>query len=159
MLASVAKLLLTFPTANMTEAMAAARKEGYHVALCDLPTWAIDAAGKRWMRGEVTVLGDKPNLSFPPSPPQLRLLALDEIASVRGASIRAKKLLNAKVRKEVTPEERERVLRRIRKEFPSVSAPKSSASTDGMQDMPASERGAKLAEMARALADDIAGSA
>lgn len=159
MLATVAKLLLAFPTANMSEAIAAARKEGYQVALCDVPTWAVDAAGKRWMRGEVGVLADQPNLSFPPSPPQLRLLALDELATVRGSSIRANKLLNAKVRKEISPEERERVLKNIRRAFPAMAGAAKIPRSDEPRDMSADERNARLAEMAQAVVDEMTGGA
>jgi len=156
MLETVARLLLAFPTANMSEAIAAARKDAYQVALEDVPTWAVAAAGKRWVRGDVAILGDKVNLSFPPSPPQLRLLALDEVANVRGAGIRAKKLLNAKVRKEISPEERARVLKKIRQSFPS--APAKAASMDEPRDLTADERRIRLAEMAQAVVDDMTGS-
>ena len=75
-------------------------------ALEDVPAWAVAAAGRRWIRGEVAVLDDKPNLSFPPSPPQLRALAVDEWSKARAALWRYRRLLAGKTERVVPLEER-----------------------------------------------------
>ena len=77
-MALVSKILIAYPSAQMTEAKAAAMSEAYLDALSDIPPWAIEGARKRWNRGEVSGLGDA-NLAFAPSAPQLRLLAIEEL--------------------------------------------------------------------------------
>ena len=77
-MALVSKILIAYPSAQMTEAKAAAMSEAYLDALSDIPTWAIEGARKRWNRGEVSNLGNA-NLAFAPSAPQLRLLAIEEL--------------------------------------------------------------------------------
>lgn len=95
-LREVARLLLAFSTANLSVAAAEARSEAYEIALEDVPAWTVKAAARRWIKGEVASLGDKVNLSFPPSPPQLRALALDEWAKARGALWRYRRLMEGK---------------------------------------------------------------
>lgn len=77
-MAMVSKILIAYPSAQMTEAKAAAMSEAYLDALSDIPTWAIEGARRRWNRGEVSGLGNA-NLAFAPSAPQLRLLAIEEL--------------------------------------------------------------------------------
>lgn len=108
-----AKLLLAFPAANLGEAAAVARSEAYEIALSDKPTWAVRAAATNWIRGEVACLGDRVNLAFPPSPPQLRDLAKNAVVEVRLAHLRVDKLLNAKVASDHTPEHRAAMLKRF----------------------------------------------
>lgn len=108
-IAHVAKLLYAFPTANLSAAANEARSEAYEIAIEDVPAWTVAAAAKRWIRGEVSVLGDKPNLSFPPSPPQLRALALDEWAKARAALWRYRRLIAGKTERVVPLELRREV--------------------------------------------------
>ena len=89
----VARLLLGFPAAALSEAAAEARGEAYEVAIEDVPAWAVQAGARRWIRGDVAPCGDRVNLAFPPSPPQLRALAMDEWAKTRGAAWRIRRLL------------------------------------------------------------------
>lgn len=110
----VAMIASAYPAANLSVTALEARSEAYMVALEDVPTWAVGAAGKRWARGEVACLGDKVNLSFPPSPPQLRILALDEVAKVRAVGVRCRRLMSAKARKEIDPAQRAATAARIR---------------------------------------------
>lgn len=95
-LREVVGLLLAFPAANVSEAAAKARSAAYEIALDDVPTWAVRAAVKRWLRGDVACLGERANLAFPPSPPQLRGLVMDEWAKARGALWRYRRLANGK---------------------------------------------------------------
>ena len=105
-LQEAARLLTVFPAGNISDAVLDARSKAYETALEDVPAWAVAAAGRRWIRGEVAVLDDKPNLSFPPSPPQLRALAVDEWSKARAALWRYRRLLAGKTERVVPPEER-----------------------------------------------------
>ncbi|MCM5558503.1 hypothetical protein [Pleomorphomonas sp. JP5] len=105
-LREVARLLLAFPVSNLSVAAAEARSEAYEIAIEDVPAWTVKAAARRWIKGEVANLGDKVNLSFPPSPPQLRALALDEWAKARGALWRYRRLMAGRVARKVPPEKR-----------------------------------------------------
>ncbi|WP_370674678.1 hypothetical protein [Pleomorphomonas sp. PLEO] len=105
-LRQVAKLLAVFPAGNLSDAVIDARSEAYEIALEDVPAWAVEAAAKRWIKGEVAILGDKPNLSFPPSPPQLRALALDEWAGARAALWRYRRLMDGKTERVVPLDKR-----------------------------------------------------
>lgn len=105
-LKQAAKLLAVFPAGNLSEAVIDARSEAYQIALEDVPTWAVEAAAKHWLKGEVYALNDKPNLSFPPSPPQLRALALDEWAKARAALWRYRRLMDGKTERVVPLEDR-----------------------------------------------------
>lgn len=89
-------LLLAFPASNVSEAAAKARSAAYEMALDDVPVWAVRAAVKSWLRGDVDLLGERVNLAFPPSPPQLRALAMDEWSKARGALWRYRRLINGK---------------------------------------------------------------
>ncbi|PIO96157.1 hypothetical protein [Pleomorphomonas carboxyditropha] len=105
-LQEAAKLLTVFPAGNISEAVLDARSKAYDIALEDVPAWAVEAAARRWIKGEVATLGDKPNLSFPPSPPQLRALALDEWAKARAVLWRYRRLMEGKTERVVPLEKR-----------------------------------------------------
>lgn len=105
-LRQVAKLLMMFPASDLSEAVVDARSEAYEIALEDLPAWAVEAAAKRWIKGDVAALDERPNLSFPPSPPQLRALALDEWAKARAALWRYRRLLGGKTERVVPLKDR-----------------------------------------------------
>ena len=113
-LKEVAMLFLAFPSANVGEAAATARAEAYKIALEDLPTWAVTAAARRWVKGDVASLGDKVDMRFPPSPPQLRKLAAEELSEVRAVGVRCRRLMSAKVRKEIDAAQRAATAARIR---------------------------------------------
>lgn len=110
-LQEAAKLLTVFPAGNISEAVLDARSKAYETALEDVPAWAVEAAARRWIKGEVATLGDKPNLSFPPSPPQLRALALDEWAKARAALWRYRRLMEGRVERVVPLEGRRSLLK------------------------------------------------
>ncbi|MBS1166895.1 MAG: hypothetical protein H6R00_2920 [Proteobacteria bacterium] len=105
-LAQVAKLLTVFPAANIDAAVAKVRREAYETALEDVPAWTVAVAAKRWIKGEVSALNDKPNLSFPPLPPQLRALAVDEWSKARAALWRYRRLMDGKTERVVPLEDR-----------------------------------------------------
>lgn len=67
----IGKMLLAYPMAGSSEAAGKARGEAYLAALDDVPPWAIDAAVRRWHRGEC---GEQ-NYNFAPAPAILRAIA------------------------------------------------------------------------------------
>lgn len=85
-------LLGTFPAKAGTEA---ARAKGFRIALEDLPAWAIEAAVRKWLRGEDGEGTE--DYSFAPSPPQLRRLALRARNGFEGKVILLRRLLAAQV--------------------------------------------------------------
>lgn len=105
-LMQVSKLLVVFPAATISGAILEARREAYETVLEDIPTWAVEAAAKRWLKGDVAALNDKPNLSFPPSPPQLRALALEEWSKARATLWRYRRLMEGKTERVVPLEDR-----------------------------------------------------
>lgn len=95
-LTEIAMLIRAFPVAKLTQEQDIARVRAYAIAMDDIPTWAIAEACRRWLKGDVP---EGSNLSFPPSAPQLRALAAEELAKAKAALLRAERLLNAKVEK------------------------------------------------------------
>lgn len=105
----VAGLLLSFPTAALSEAAAAVRARAYHVALEGVPAWALQGAARRWLRAEC----DAHTLDFAPSPPRLRKLADEETLPVRELLVQLRRLLGAEVVRTIASEERARVSGRL----------------------------------------------
>ncbi|MGU3495915.1 hypothetical protein ACLBXM_17885 [Xanthobacteraceae bacterium A53D] len=98
----VAGLLLAFPSANLSDAALQVRARAYHTALEGVPAWALQAAARRWLRGE----GDGNNLDFAPSPPRLRKMADAEILPVREHLVQLRRLRDATAERIVRHEER-----------------------------------------------------
>ncbi len=93
-LSLLTKMLLAFPAAgSSSEAAAQARSDIYDDALGDMPPWAINAAIKRWARGEVPADPNMGilNFTFAPSPAILRKLAKVELGpfELQAAKLRA----------------------------------------------------------------------
>lgn len=99
---AVTKLLLALSDAAVSEAQATARAEAFILVLRDLPTFAVIEACRRWLLGKVTINDGngqprRPNFSFPPKPPELRLVA-EPIAAIALSRIhRLQKLMMARV--------------------------------------------------------------
>ena len=89
-------MLLAFPAAGGSSVEAAqARSDVYDDALGDLPPWAINAAIKRWAKGEVPAdlnMGTL-NFNFAPSPAVLRRLAKVELSPFEGQAAQLRALL------------------------------------------------------------------
>jgi hypothetical protein len=89
-------MLLAFPAAgSASEAAAQARSDVYDDALGDLPPWAINAAIKRWAKGEVPTdlnMGAL-NFTFAPSPAILRKLAKVELGPLEAQASKLRMLL------------------------------------------------------------------
>lgn len=97
--------------------------EVYINALIDLPLWAVKAACEGWIRGE----GDG-NSAFPPSASEIRVLASRKQIPFRQEFEKIRRILEAKVRKEPTAEERARAAARIDDVLKGLAAPREEAS-------------------------------
>jgi hypothetical protein len=97
-LSLLTKMLLAFPAVgSSSEAAAKARSDVYDDALSDIPPWAINAAIKRWSRGEVPAdlnLGTL-NFNFAPAPAVLRKLAKVEMSPFEAQATTLRRLLKA----------------------------------------------------------------
>lgn len=97
-LSLLTKMLLAFPAAgSSSEAAAQARSDVYDDALSDIPPWALNAAIKRWARGEVPSeigLGNL-NFSFAPAPAVLRKIAKHELGPFETQAHKLRRLLKA----------------------------------------------------------------
>jgi len=86
------KLLIGFPSAgNQSEKATDARLEFYLDAIGDIAPWALDAAIKRWVRGDV----ENSNVDFAPSPGTLHRLCLAEVKPFTDQVSQLKRLLSA----------------------------------------------------------------
>lgn len=97
-LSLLTKMLLAFPAAgSSSEAAAQARSDVYDDALADVPPWALNAAIKRWARGEVpSQLGfGTLNYSFAPAPAVLRKIAKYEMNPFEVQAHKLRRLLMA----------------------------------------------------------------
>lgn len=85
-------LMLGYPAAgNTTNEAAEARLNFYHEAVSDIAPWALDAAIKRWVRGDV----GNGNIDFAPSPGALRRLCEEELEPFKAQAWKLNRLLSA----------------------------------------------------------------
>jgi hypothetical protein len=78
-------------TGGTTEQASEARLSFYHEAVSDIAPWALDAAIKRWVRGDI----GKGNIDFAPSPGALRRLCEEEIEPFKAQAWKINRLLSA----------------------------------------------------------------
>lgn len=91
-LSLLTKMLLAYPTAGgATEQAMEARVSFYQEAVSDIAPWALDAAIKRWVRGDI----GKGNIDFAPSPGALRRLCEEELEPFQAQIFKLKRLLTA----------------------------------------------------------------
>lgn len=105
----VTRLLSSYPADGASEATARARAENWMIALDGLPAWAVDAAHRKWMRGEVPGV----NPDFEPKPPRFRQVATALLGPVLERRNQLSMLLKAEVEPEISTEERSRVSSRL----------------------------------------------
>lgn len=103
------KLLADYPADGASEAVEKARAENWLEALDGLPAWAVDAARRRWVRGEVAGV----NPDFAPKPPRFRQIVVEVLSPVYERRNRLAMLLKAEVEREIPADERERVSGRL----------------------------------------------
>lgn len=107
--ALVTRLMASYPQLErVSRDIAADMMANYVDALSDVPLWAVKAACDSRLRGE----GEGSHV-FPPSAAELRVLAVRKQMPFRQEYEMIRRILEAKVRKEPTPEERERAAARI----------------------------------------------
>jgi hypothetical protein len=91
-LSLLTKLLMGFPSAgNQSDKATDARLGFYLDAIGDVAPWAIDAAIKRWVRGDV----ENANVDFAPSPGALRRLCEAETEPFKQQMRQVERLLSA----------------------------------------------------------------
>jgi hypothetical protein len=87
-------LLAKAVSGSLSIEAAAARREMYDETLADIPPWAIDAAIKRWNRGEVPDLGmGALNFAFAPDSAVLRALCKLELGPFESQAVKLRRLL------------------------------------------------------------------
>jgi hypothetical protein len=114
----VAVLQAQFPAREIDEGTAAARAEGYLMALDGVPLFALREAVKRAMRGEAGL-----NPSYMPKAPELRALVDRLSLPARAHRVHLRRLLEAEVERTPTPEERARVRDLVENLKASLAAP------------------------------------
>lgn len=91
-LSLLTKLMLGYPAAGgSSDEAAQSRLSFYQEAVSDIAPWALDAAIKRWVRGDV----GKANIDFAPSPGALRRLCEEELEPFEAQTVKLKRLLAA----------------------------------------------------------------
>lgn len=91
-LSLLTKLMLGYPAAGGSSDEAAhSRLSFYQEAVSDIAPWALDAAIKRWVRGDI----GKGNIDFAPSPGALRRLCEEELEPFEAQMVKLKRLLSA----------------------------------------------------------------
>jgi hypothetical protein len=81
---------------SSSEAAAEARADMYDEALSDIPPWAIDAAIKRWGKGDVPELGmGSLNFAFPPASAILRKICKLELQPYEDQARKLARVLEA----------------------------------------------------------------
>lgn len=102
--AVLALLQCAFPSAPMDPMAAKANVRGYALALEGVPAFALDEAARRILKGEAGL-----KHAFLPTPPQLRDVANEASRPARWHAVQLRRLLEAEVEPETSPEARERV--------------------------------------------------
>ncbi len=103
----VTKMMMSLPSAAMTDDSAEAKAEAYMDALEDVPSWAVQAAIRGWHRLEY---GDKFNYRWAPVPSELRTVAFLEAWKVKQRIRDLRRVISADVLFYV-PAEREQEMR------------------------------------------------
>jgi hypothetical protein len=125
-LVCLTKMMLTLPAAKQNEESAEARGEAYMIALDDLPPWTVQAAIRRWYRGDV---GKNPDgtpqfdCHWAPQPSDLRTLASAELWRVQWLSRKLAAVLAAEPRAEFTDEHCAAMRARLGTIIPRLSPP------------------------------------
>jgi hypothetical protein len=94
-LSLLTKMLLAYPTSGISsDAAADARGDIYDEAVEDIPPWALNAAIKRWVKGDVPDLRlGALNFSFAPAPAVLFAICKLELVDFKAHAIAIEQLL------------------------------------------------------------------
>ena len=91
----IAKLMLAKPSRVGGPETTEARGETYVIALDDVPTWAVEAAIRKWHRGEHDRHPQTFDYRWAPESADLRKLALREVSGVRKRILTIENILGA----------------------------------------------------------------
>jgi hypothetical protein len=107
-LVAVTKMMVALPSMTQNELSAEVRGEAFMVALDDVPAWAVQAAVKRWYRGECgkNTKGEPCDCHWCPAPAELRRIALVEMYPLNERLNTIGALLRAEPRREFSEEHR-----------------------------------------------------
>jgi len=121
-LVAVTKMMLVLPAQRQNEASAEARGEAYMAALDDVPTWAVEAAKRRWFRGDAgnDEHGKPYDYSWCPAPADLRRVAMRDVVVIRNRAKQLRQLIAARPRAEYSEEHCAAMRARIRDLFKSL---------------------------------------
>lgn len=122
--AIISTLLMSFPHKEMGDTGAAIKLGAYRLAIDDLPTWAVDEAAKRWIRGDEGVH------EYAPSPPQFRAAAEGVMKIAKGKAIHLRKLAAMPVARDISEADRTAVAERAASIIGRVITSKSIAPKD-----------------------------
>ncbi len=124
-LRTIAHVMLVLPSASQTELSAEARGEAFLDALDDLPPWSVQAAIRRWHRGDCGLnrLGKSYDYHWCPAPAELRSIAWTEMHRVQSRADLIGRLLEAKPPLEFSGEHCARMRNRLVQLFRGVESP------------------------------------
>jgi hypothetical protein len=106
--------VMIMPAAKASQAGMEARADDYLDALDDLPAWTVQAALRKWNRGESKPVDKVPhNFRWRPEPPILRALAKMELATVAGRLVELRQILGAEALIEFSEQHRGEMLGKL----------------------------------------------
>jgi hypothetical protein len=120
---TMARMFSAFTSATLDLAEMKSKLRVYDVALSELPRWAISEVATGIVRGEYG------ELAFVPTPPQIAGWVKKKAAVLSGEAALIRRLLDAKVEPEASPEDRAAVSKRMRALIAEISAPTESGPT------------------------------
>lgn len=124
-LVAVTKMMMVLPSTAQNEFSAEARGEAFMAALEDLPAWAVQAAIRRWYRGDCgqNDKGQPYDYHWCPAPAELRQISQREMYRLKGRAEDLEKLLRAEPLIEFSDEHRHEMQRRLLAILPSLRNP------------------------------------
>jgi hypothetical protein len=114
-LVAVTKMMVALPSMTQNELSAEVRGEAFMAALDDVPAWAVQAAVRRWYRGECgkNAKGEPYDCHWCPAPAELRRIALAEMYPLNERLNTIEGLLRAELRLQYTDEHRRSMCERF----------------------------------------------
>jgi hypothetical protein len=121
MLVAVTKIMWATSSATQNDLSAEARGEAFMAALDDVTVWAVQAAARRWYRGDcgTDARGRPYDYHWCPAPAELRRIAFVEMWRVWSRAADLRRLLSAVPRKEYLDEHCRVMRERLTTLFPN----------------------------------------
>jgi len=121
MLIVLTNMMMVVPSMTQNELSAEARGEAFMAALDDIPVWSVQAAIRRWYRGDCgnDERGRRYDYHWSPAPAELRRIAFAEMWHVKSRSQSLRRLLSAVPRIEYDDEHCRHMRGRLANLFPS----------------------------------------